>query len=89
MICRQLGFPGVVKAFHTTVFGQIKYVRTWLTNINCIGNETKVTQCASVYGWGNPSLCDERDQVGVQCQGIRSTVFIGLTDLSITHFFIS
>lgn len=70
VICRQLGFPDVVKAFHTATFGQTKYIRTWLTNINCTGNETKVTQCTSAYGWGNPVLCDEHDQISVQCKGM-------------------
>ena len=70
VICRQLGYPNVINITHTAWFGANGYIMTWLTNISCTGNESKVTDCPRQYGWESPSACQESNQISVWCQGI-------------------
>ena len=44
VVCRQLGYNGAEQVFHTAVFGQVKGPM-WIWDIQCYGNETKISQC--------------------------------------------
>ncbi|XP_072043678.1 uncharacterized protein [Amphiura filiformis] len=69
VICRQLGFEGVLSS-HTRQFGKgDKY--TWLDNVRCIGNETSIDECWH-QGWWEDN-CYSYQNVGVVCQPAKLT----------------
>ena len=74
VVCRLLGFGGV-----STYQGNITFKpendTIWMSEVQCIGNETSLSQCGQV-GWGKFS-CVERQAAGVTCfeQGKQALVF--------------
>ncbi|XP_072041450.1 neurotrypsin-like [Amphiura filiformis] len=69
LICRQLGFEGVLSS-HTRQFGTgDKY--PWLDNVRCIGNETSIDECWH-QGWWEDN-CYSYQNVGVVCQPAKLT----------------
>ena len=71
VVCRQLGFLDG-KAQYRAAFGERPGV-IWLSNMNCIGEETSLDQCQH-RGWRNvDQQCDHGDDVGVVC-GNRGTI---------------
>ena len=60
--CKDLGFKGGV------ALGNKQYSNnavTWIANLNCTGNETKLSQCK--YNEGDLYSCRNTQQVGVLC----------------------
>ncbi|XP_071157151.1 scavenger receptor cysteine-rich domain-containing protein DMBT1-like [Mytilus edulis] len=71
VICRMLGKPsyGALakgNAFYGAGRGQI-----WLDNVNCVGNETSISQCGS-RGWG-VNNCGHSEDASVSCSGRTAT----------------
>ena len=67
VVCRQLGFDGVLTAFTRAwaSFGQgVRQI--WLDDLQCQGNETSISECSHL-GWGVHD-CNHYDDVGVVCR---------------------
>ena len=66
--CRRLGFPGalsIVERYPVSGSGPL-----WLSDVQCIGNESGLEQC-SHSGFGNyGSFCRQYYDVGVVCIGM-------------------
>ncbi|XP_062586300.1 deleted in malignant brain tumors 1 protein-like, partial [Saccostrea cucullata] len=65
VICRSLGFPWQISvsyccARHGQGTGPI-----WLDDVQCIGNETDISECVHI-GWGNHN-CGHQEDVSVNC----------------------
>ncbi|XP_055592888.1 lysyl oxidase homolog 2B-like [Uranotaenia lowii] len=65
VICRQLGFPGFVKATHSGHFGMAKR-KFWMDNLFCGGKEKEISQC-HFDGWGHND-CEPSEAAGVICK---------------------
>ena len=68
--CRRLGFPGALSI--VTNYRLPLSVPLWLSNVQCIGNESGLEQC-SHSGFGNyESFCSQnyKPDVGVVCIGM-------------------
>ena len=66
VVCRELGFPGVISSSCCATFGQ-GTGPIWLDNVKCTGSETSLSSC-SHRGWGRHN-CGHSDDAGVNCQG--------------------
>lgn len=71
VICRQLGFPGVIKATHNSHFGPARHERFWMDNLYCTGEEKLLSTCR-FDGWGS-SDCTVAESAGVVCQSDATT----------------
>ena len=66
VLCKQLGFAtGKAKklAFHGRGKGPI-----WMDNLNCIGNESKITDC--IHNGFNIENCNHAEDAGIECNGM-------------------
>ena len=66
VVCRQLGCGRVLSAPHGASFGPGQG-RIGLTNVNCNGQESKLTQCGHRGLW--PHSCGHQWDAGVVCEG--------------------
>ena len=65
VVCRELGFPGVISSSCCAAFGQGNGT-IWLDDVRCTGRETTLSSC-SHRGWGRHS-CSHSEDAGVYCQ---------------------
>ena len=63
-MCRQLGFPGALRATYNAVFGEGTGA-ILMDNVECIGTETNIGECDYLGGEGHNCLHDE--DAGVVC----------------------
>ncbi|KAI6656892.1 hypothetical protein LOD99_16194 [Oopsacas minuta] len=67
VVCRDLGFPGVVNPLHKY---SLSYIQDdfpcWLSNIHCTGGEDRLEDCRN-DGWGHHS-CTAGMFVGLDCE---------------------
>ena len=64
VVCNQLGFGKSTAALHNAFYGE-GIGRTWLYNLNCVGNEESIGNC-SHNGWGY-YYCSHGDDASVKC----------------------
>ena len=64
VVCRQLGFPDALDAYHSAHYGQ-GTGPIWLDDVNCLGDEPSLFSC-SHWGVGNHN-CGHGEDAGVQC----------------------
>ncbi|XP_055551210.1 lysyl oxidase homolog 2B, partial [Wyeomyia smithii] len=65
VVCKQLGFPGYIKATHSGYFGKAKR-KYWMDNLFCSGKESELAHC-HFDGWGH-SDCESSEAAGVICK---------------------
>ena len=65
VVCRQLGYDGAVAAPHRAAYGQ-GTGQIWLDNVECVGNETSISEC-SHHGWGIHN-CWHGEDASVHCK---------------------
>ena len=65
VVCRQLGFEGAVTATSSSDFGGESQRKRWMDNVDCVGNETSLTEC-SHNGWGK-IYCSNSEDAAVRC----------------------
>ena len=71
VVCRQLGYRGVIRYHHRAHFGHGNGP-IWLDNVACTGTETSLHNCPH-NGIGIHD-CSHSEDVGVSCQGIAQEV---------------
>uniref|UniRef100_A0A8C5B4R2 SRCR domain-containing protein n=1 Tax=Gadus morhua TaxID=8049 RepID=A0A8C5B4R2_GADMO len=71
VVCRQLGCGRVLSAPHGASFGPGQG-RIGLTNVNCNGQESKLTQCGHRGLW--PHSCGHQWDAGVVCEAAEGEV---------------
>ena len=64
VVCRQLGYGPAVVASNNAYYGQGSG-QIWLNDVNCIGTELTIENCAH-NGWGNHN-CFHGEDAGVKC----------------------
>ncbi|MGH0144772.1 UNVERIFIED_CONTAM: hypothetical protein FKN15_004171 [Acipenser sinensis] len=64
VVCRQLGFGGVAKAWSQAYFGE-GYGPVLLDEVQCTGNELSIEQCSKSL-WGEHN-CAHKEDAGVSC----------------------
>ena len=64
VVCSQLGFGKATAVQYNSFYGE-GYGQTWLSYLNCIGNELTIGNC-SHYGWGY-NYCRQGNHAGVKC----------------------
>ncbi|XP_075470506.1 HHIP-like protein 1 isoform X2 [Ascaphus truei] len=65
VVCRQLGFPHVIKASKQAEFGEGRTLRILLDDVNCTGNEKSLLECKHTdIGKHN---CTHQEDAGVIC----------------------
>ena len=69
VVCRELGYLAAVRYNYAYFFFPISYGTMWLSQVDCIGNETSLHYCSHA-GIGNTDECFFYQDVGVVCQGI-------------------
>ena len=65
VVCRQLGYDGALRAVRDTAFGQ-GTGPIWLDDVQCVGNETSISQCSHL-GLGVHN-CRHYENAGVVCR---------------------
>ncbi|PIK52969.1 putative deleted in malignant brain tumors 1 protein-like isoform X4 [Apostichopus japonicus] len=81
VICRQLGYPGANEAYGSSFFGQGSDP-IWLDNVECSGNESRLSDCShNAFGENN---CGHLQDAGVVCttnatQGLASMLLHNAT----------
>lgn len=81
VVCRHLGYSGAEKIFDRAAFGRVKGPM-WIWNIQCGGNETKISDCA-VTTWENatnpnPYFQNPDFAAGVLCNEANSSASKGI-----------
>ncbi|KAL9950256.1 hypothetical protein ACROYT_G042731 [Oculina patagonica] len=66
VVCRMLGYGGAV-AYQQNITFEQKNDTVWLSRVQCIGNESSLSQCAHA-GWGKHT-CNSSQAAGVTCLG--------------------
>ena len=69
VVCRELGF---LNGIATRPLFEFNSGPVWLRQVECLGNESKLSQCPH-NGVGNVGNCSH---VGVQCNGVKGYVSI-------------
>ena len=69
VVCRELGFLN--GAVMEPLF-PISQGRVWLHEVECLGNESKLSQC-SHNGVGSVGNCTHEQDAAVQCSGINGS----------------
>ena len=67
---RMLGYPRAIRTGYGSTYGRATGV-IWLSEVNCVGNETNIAQC-NFPGWGINNCYHWRD-VNVICDSKIST----------------
>jgi len=71
VVCRALGYPDAIRAPHSAHFGQGSgYI--WLDNVNCVGHESSIENCAH-NGW-NVENCGHSEDASVVCLASYTTL---------------
>ncbi|XP_078613732.1 neurotrypsin-like [Branchiostoma floridae x Branchiostoma japonicum] len=65
VVCRQLGFPQAKEATTSASSRDAGTGTIWLDDVNCLGNETSLSQCAH-RDWGDHN-CKHEEDAGVVC----------------------
>ena len=68
VVCRQLGFEGALLAPGSAAFGH-GTGQIWLDDVNCVGNETLISQCRH-RGWGIEN-CGHHEDAGAVCRRLK------------------
>ena len=76
VVCRQLGYKGVVRASTKAEFGQGSGT-IWMDNVTCRGYESYLHQC-TFNGWGIHN-CVHGDDAGVVCQGSEVNCYVHIS----------
>ncbi|KAK3921387.1 Lysyl oxidase-like protein 3 [Frankliniella fusca] len=66
VVCRQLGFDGVLRVTHSSAYGPSRR-RFWMDNVLCEGTERELADCRTAEGWGS-SDCTHSESAGVVCR---------------------
>ena len=64
VVCRQLGFGSPIAVLKSAHYGEGSG-EVWLDNVDCVGNELRIQNCAH-RGWENET-CDHQEDAGVEC----------------------
>ena len=64
VVCRQLGFPGAIRAYSSAYFGQGEG-QIWLNELKCAGSESRLSSCGR-SSWGVHN-CGHSEDAGVKC----------------------
>ncbi|XP_066951338.1 lysyl oxidase homolog 2 isoform X2 [Macrobrachium rosenbergii] len=70
IVCRQLGFPGLMKVTYSGTYGHAQG-NYWLDNLFCYGSEKNLTECRH-DGWGIHD-CEGTESAGVVCKSHFTT----------------
>lgn len=81
VVCRSLGYGGV-SSYLVNITFKPENGTIWMSDVQCIGNETSLSQCAH-SGWGRNS-CRESQAAGVMCFEKARPQFISSTFDTIT-----
>ena len=68
VVCNQLGFGQATAATHNAFYGE-GHRQIWLENVNCVGTELTIEDCAH-SGWGYNYYyyyCTHGDDASVKC----------------------
>ncbi|XP_063960668.1 uncharacterized protein LOC129267820 [Lytechinus pictus] len=65
VVCRQLGYPGVLQILAGEQFGGLEYLPTLLDDVTCVGDETSLAMCLH-RGVGEHN-CITAENVGLIC----------------------
>ncbi|KAL9981261.1 hypothetical protein ACROYT_G009938 [Oculina patagonica] len=68
IVCRQLGYDGAQAAPEKAMFGE-GTGRIWMSNVQCVGNESVITDCEH-DGWGISDCFDHSKDASVVCNQI-------------------
>ncbi|XP_071804947.1 uncharacterized protein [Asterias amurensis] len=79
--CRQLGFPGAIRATTAAPDFAIGVGPINLDDLECNGDERTLGECTH-FGWGD-SNCDHSEDAGVVCATSETTALPGVTSISI------
>ena len=72
VVCRELGF---LNGTATSPLFEFSSGPVWLTQVECLGNESTVSECPH-NGVGNVGNCSHAQDAGVQCNGVKGTLAI-------------
>ena len=75
VVCRELGLGSVFALVRREIYGQGSG-QIWLNELNCVGTEVTVTDCAH-RGWGDHD-CEHSQDAGVICFGSNGMLIICL-----------
>ena len=65
MVCRELGYVGVIQVYSSAAFGQgTGFI--WMSNVRCNGHEEHLSDC-TFSGWGVTPDCSHAMDAGVWC----------------------
>ena len=82
--CRQLGFPGVLRATTAAPDFAIGDGPINLDDLECYGDERTLGECTH-FGWGD-SNCDHSEDAGVVCATSETTALPGVTSIPGIYF---
>ena len=72
VVCRELHYGPAISARYYAFSGQSSS-QIWLNNLNCVGTEMTIANCAH-EGWGNHD-CDHDEDAGVRCADPNGMLF--------------
>ncbi|EDV26978.1 uncharacterized protein TRIADDRAFT_23148, partial [Trichoplax adhaerens] len=75
VVCRQLGYTNASYTSCCSNYGNSNYKLTWLSYLNCSGNESRVLDCPRGSRWGDFSNgCGRYSIAGVSCTGLSNKI---------------